>query len=264
MNFITAFFMAWGNFITLPCPYKKWDNKLKNLMLSMLPSVGAVISVLFILINLAAVKLRVPDMVTAIIVEFYIFYIHGFMHLDGFMDCTDAIMSRRPLEDRQRIMKDPTVGSFAVGMVCFLLLGWFACYYTVLSTYPMLIYAVAFVPIISRSGAGAQVLTYKPIGHSQYVEDYKQEGRFKLKLVLAVQEALYLVAFLALMVRVEGIDSTFIFKTTCILAAAGCATEIAGMHARKQLGGMSGDIAGYSIVWGELAGVAAAAIATAY
>ena len=41
------------------------------------------------------------------------------------MDCNDAIMSRRPLEERQRILKDSTVGAFAVvtvvfalGMVC--------------------------------------------------------------------------------------------------------------------------------------------------
>ena len=47
MKFITAFFMAWGNFITLPCPSRKWDGKLKNLMLAMLPSVGIVVGVLF-------------------------------------------------------------------------------------------------------------------------------------------------------------------------------------------------------------------------
>jgi cobalamin synthase len=46
--------------------------------------------------------------------------------------------------------------------------------------------------------------------------------------------------------------------------ATSIVTFIAGMHARKQLGGMSGDIAGYSIIWGEFAGVLAAAISTAY
>ncbi len=264
MNFITAFFMAWGNFITLPCPYKKWDNKLKNLMLSMLPSVGAVVSVLFLLLNFAAVKLHLPDMVMALLVEFYMFYIHGFMHLDGFMDCTDAIMSRRPLEERQRIMKDPTVGSFAVVMVCFLLLGWFACYYTVVSSSPVLICAIAFIPIISRANAGAQVLTYKPIGHSQYVEDYKQEGRFKLRLIIAVQAAVYLVVYVVLLNRVMALGNDFMFRMTCILVATCFGAELSGWHARKQLGGMSGDIAGYAIITGEFTGVLAAAIATAF
>ena len=38
----------------------------------------------------------------------------GFLHLDGFMDSCDAILSRRDLEERRRILKDPHTGSFAV------------------------------------------------------------------------------------------------------------------------------------------------------
>ena len=45
------------------------------------------------------------------------------MHMDGFMDVNDAIMSRRPLEDRLRILKDSTVGAFAVITVMFLVLA---------------------------------------------------------------------------------------------------------------------------------------------
>ena len=264
MKFITAFFMAWGNFITLPCPYKKWDNKLKNLMLSMLPSVGAVVSVLFFGIIFVTEKLSVPDMVTTIIVEFYMFYIHGFMHLDGFMDCTDAIMSRRPLEDRQRIMKDPTVGSFAVVMVCFLLLGWFVGFYTVISQGPMLIYALLLVPVISRESAGRQVLTYKPIGHSQYVEDYERKDRVSLRIVSIVQLLIYAAVLYCLVYSVVGgLSAGFFVKMAVIHVVTLAVTELAGWNARKQLGGMSGDIAGYSIIWGEFAGVMAAAIATA-
>ena len=184
MKFITAFFMAWGNFITLPCPSNKWDGKLKNLMLAMLPSVGLVVGALFFVIMLACQRVGLPDMVVTLIAEFYMFYIHGFMHLDGFMDCTDAIMSRRDIEERQRIMKDPTVGSFAVVMVAFLLIGWFACFYTMISSATLLIYGIVLVPVISRAAAGYQVLTYKPIGHSQYVEDYEAEDRNKYRVIV--------------------------------------------------------------------------------
>ena len=60
MKFITGFFMAWGNFITLPCPYKKWDGQLKNMMLSFLPSVGLVIGVLWMAIFWLMVYLQLP------------------------------------------------------------------------------------------------------------------------------------------------------------------------------------------------------------
>ena len=232
MKFITAFFMAWGNFITLPCPSQKWDGKLKNLMLAMLPSVGIVVGALFFVLMGAAEKLRLPDMVTTVVAEFYMFYIHGFMHLDGFMDCTDAIMSRRDIEERQRIMKDPTVGSFAVVMVCFLLISWFACFYTMASTYWTLVYAIVLIPVISRASAGYQVVKYKLYYGAIY---------FFIRMT-----------------------SDFMTKMWAIHFVTAIVTSIAGAHARKQLGGMSGDIAGYSIIWGEFAGIMTAAICTAF
>ena len=260
--------MAWGNFITLPCPVKKWDDKLKNLMLAMLPSVGAVVSALFVLIMWGMDRLGVPTMIAAVVAEFYFFYIHGFMHLDGFMDCTDAIMSRRPLEERQRIMKDPTVGSFAVVMTVFLLLAWFVCFYTAISTFYQIYWVIAVIPIMSRGEAGDTVLSYKPIGHSQYVEDYKQEGKFKYRLVIYAQEIIYLLTLSVVFWRVMG--STV--ATNVAVRMAGlimfvvtqAAVILFGSLARKDLGGMSGDIAGYEIVTAELAGVAAAALLAAY
>ena len=43
MRYITAFFMAWGNFLVIPCPCKLWDSRLNRLMLAFLPEIGALI-----------------------------------------------------------------------------------------------------------------------------------------------------------------------------------------------------------------------------
>ena len=118
--------MAWGNFITLPCPYKKWDGQLKNMMLAFLPSVGLVIGVLWMAIFWLLVYLQLPPILISFTMLFYIFAVCGFMHMDGFMDCNDAILSRRPLEERQRILKrfngrrlcSSDSGVPAAGLVC--------------------------------------------------------------------------------------------------------------------------------------------------
>ena len=47
MKIITGLFMAWGNFLSLPCPVKKWDNDLKNYMLGFLPTIGMIIGVVW-------------------------------------------------------------------------------------------------------------------------------------------------------------------------------------------------------------------------
>lgn len=250
MKFITGFFMAWGNFITLPCPYKKWDGQLKNMMLAFVPSVGLVIGVLWMAVFWLLVYLQLPPALISFAMLFYIFIVCGFMHMDGFMDCNDAILSRRPLEERQRILKDSTVGAFAVVTVAFLLLAWFAAMQEAI--YHITYVDLLILPVVSRGIGGMSVLTYKPIGHSQYVEDYKEPGRGKYRVAVAVQMLLVIGIVIFL-----GRDAA---KTLICAAVIAAIAFFACAYARKQLGGMSGDIAGYTICISELAGIITLAI----
>ena len=106
MKYLIGFLMTWGNFCSLPCPVKRWDSRCKSLMLGFLPTIGLVIGVLWAAIYTGLVYLGFPFLVVSFILTFLPFALCGFMHMDGFMDCSDAIMSRKPLEDRQRILKD--------------------------------------------------------------------------------------------------------------------------------------------------------------
>lgn len=111
MKIITGLFMAWGNFLSLPCPVKKWDNDLKNYMLGFLPTIGMIIGVVWAGLCVAMVWLGFPYLVLSFLVTFIPFALCGFMHLDGFMDCCDAMMSRKPLKEKQAILKDPHCGA---------------------------------------------------------------------------------------------------------------------------------------------------------
>mgnify|MGYP001320386752 CR=1 FL=1 len=253
MKFIIGFFMAWGNFITLPCPYKRWDSKLLNLMLMFLPSIGAVIGALWLIVIELLVYFQLPDQIVAFTAVFFLFAICGFMHMDGFMDCNDAILSRRPLEERQRILKDSNVGAFAVVTVVFLLIGWYAAMSAELENTDFLVFFM--IPVLSRTIAGGCVLKYKPIGHSQYAADYEEPGKGKYYLGMLIQLAAFTVIWLA----VFGLGSAGLKDgIVALIEVAVCITACG--YARHQLGGMSGDIAGYTICFGELAGIIAAAV----
>lgn len=254
MKFIIGFFMAWGNFITLPCPYKRWDNNLKNMMLAMLPGVGVVVGVLWMVLYAVLDWFVLPPMITSLAMTLYIFLVCGFMHMDGFMDCNDAIMSRRPLEDRQRILKDSLVGAFAVVTAIFLILGWFAAMTTVITNNGLdtVDLNLLLIPVLSRGVSGLHVLTCKPIGHSQYVKDYEDKSRSKYRVALVVQ--MLVIAVIAAVFSGDVTKAAVVTVTVC----ASCAIAI--FYARKNLGGMSGDIAGYGICISELAGVLALAI----
>lgn len=250
MKFVIGFFMAWGNFITLPCPYKRWDGALKNMMLAFLPSVGAVIGLLWMAIYWVVWQLSLPPLIASLVMIFYLFAVCGFMHLDGFMDCNDAILSRRPLEERQRILKDSTVGAFAVVTLAFLLIAWFAAMST--AVFSLDYGALLLLPVVSRAVAGLHVLTCAPIGHSQYAKDYEAPDRWKYRAAVAAQLAVFACAALLL--------STDPVKTLVMAAVTAAAAFLACLYARRQLGGMSGDIAGYTICISELAGILVLAV----
>lgn len=247
MKFIIGFFMAWGNFITLPCPYKRWDSNLKNMMLAMLPGVGVVVGVLWMALYAVLDWFALPPMIAGLIMIYYIFAVCGFMHMDGFMDCNDAIMSRRPLEDRQRILKDSLVGAFAVVTAVFLILAWFAAMTTVITNNMLnsIDLNLLLIPVVSRGVSGLHVLTCKPIGHSQYVKDYEDKARNKYRVAVVLQ-----VVVVAAVAAILGGDPVTTGMAALVEAVV-CVIAIA--YARKNLGGMSGDIAGYGICISELA-----------
>ena len=112
---IRGFLMAWGNFSAIPCPYHKWHDESRKAMLCMLPVVGIMLSMIVCIAWWVLDLIGVPAILTGAVLTALYFMANGFIHLDGFMDCSDAILSRRPeLEERQRILKASDVGAFAV------------------------------------------------------------------------------------------------------------------------------------------------------
>ena len=100
----TAFFMAWGMFCAIPCPYQRWDERLRPLMLVCFPLLGVLLggiwsSAAWLIARWGGLGLFGPALLAALPC-----LLTGFLHLDGFMDCCDAILSRRPLEERQQIL----------------------------------------------------------------------------------------------------------------------------------------------------------------
>lgn len=276
-NWITAFFMAWGNFLVIPCPHKKWDSKLNNLMLATLPAIGLVIGTIGLLIMMLLRAIGFPVLIQALIMTLYFFGISGFMHMDGFMDCADAIMSRRDQAERIRILKDPNRGAFAMIAAIMMILGMFVFITIYLDSvrYGIELIPLILVPVISRGKAGDDVIIHKPIGVSQYADTH-QDNNKKYRLTMAVQ---VIIIIIALLIPIWNFDDENLFVTgqvigplntpsiyVCwllimVLVATSLAAEISGTIARKSLGGMNGDIAGAEICWAELISMGAISIA---
>ena len=102
-------------------------------MLVVFPFVGTVIGAIWAGAGVLMRYFGCPHLFAAAILTLLPYWLSGGIHLDGFMDCCDAVFSRRPLEKKREILKDSHVGSFAVmSLFCvtfvFFLVHFFAVY----------------------------------------------------------------------------------------------------------------------------------------
>lgn len=318
-KYLTGFLMAWGNFCSLPCPVKRWDSNHTSLMLGFLPLIGLVIGIVWAAAYFGLVYLGFPFFAVAFLITFLPFALCGFMHMDGFMDCCDAIMSRRPLEDRQRILKDSNTGAFAVVSMIFLVLGYF-CFLSTAVTTGIDFVNMIMIVVVSRSVAGLHVLICRPMQQSQYAamqadddndsdsdisvesdnmefcnadnttvntlanesvcecelqpegielihsaseETYDNEHTSDCETVCVNAEkktpkksgVLLLLVLIAIIAVLAFLCSSYYVATALVVTFTAFGSLISIQYAKKNLAGMSGDIAGFGIVWGELIGV---------
>lgn len=234
--------MCLGMFSSIPCPYRPWDEDARSLMTACLPIVGAVIGLVWALIAMIAGAV-LPEALAAAIIAALPFLLTGFMHLDGFMDTSDATLSWRPLEDRLRIIKDSHTGSFAVVNVVLLVMFMYASAQSALKAD---LRALILIPVISRCCSAFCVITLKPLGHSEYKGlDTHTEQRMAIL-------AIWLIALIIGFVWLGKTGWVFLLETLGYAIAMGWAVRI--------MKGVSGDLAGFALSIAEVCGLAMLAI----
>ena len=94
--------MCQSMFCAIPFPGRLWDEKARGKMLLFLPVVGLEIGLVWAALAWAVRFLKLPALVGGLALCACPFLLTGFIHLDGFMDVTDAVKSWRDLEKRGR------------------------------------------------------------------------------------------------------------------------------------------------------------------
>lgn len=238
-TYFNAFFMCQSMFCAIPSP-QIWDEKARDKMLLFLPVVGLELGLCWYALAWLCQFLALPGLLRALVLVCWPWLSTGFLHLDGFMDVTDAVKSCRNPERRREILKDPHVGSFAVIGIVLLCLAQFACFASVPEGVDLRI--LIFVPAVSRCGSVLAVLLLPAMSTSQYAGQGSGKGRF-------VVPGGMLLLFLS---------GGFVFcgKYGVVLLGVGAGYALALRRGYRSLGGMNGDIAGYALTIAELSGAA--------
>lgn len=280
MNYIKGFLMAWGCFCRIPCPYRGWEEDNRYAMLNMFPLIGTALGLLISILWFLLTLLGAGSLLTGAVLTVLYFWMTGFIHLDGFMDCSDAVLSRRPLPERQRILKDSHVGAFAVISLCFMILLFFTSMASLTEEFSLSRAAMlCAVFTVSRELSAYSVINHRPMQTSQYrglsSHYYNEQGwpgliiAVAVCLILAVLPGSGLIGSMTASTAAAAPGSTAATVSSTpggfsllrlivllwILLAQASVESLLGRRMRKQLGGMSGDISGYMIVTGELTGI---------
>ena len=249
MIYFKGFYMSLGMFCWIPLPFHIWDKKLTAIMITCFPMVGLIIGIIWWSAAILLFALEVPMMLTAVALNLMPFLIAGFMHLDGYMDTSDALLSRRPLEERLRILTDSNVGAFAVIMLGILFLLQFSAMHEIIEgrRYFALVIAIS---VMSRCCSVLSIFTLRHIPKSNYAAMLSRN--------VFLSHKVFVLAVAMVTLAVSVLYASLLGFITVIGVVLGYAAAIARVY--KGFKGISGDLLGYSQVIGELCGLIALAV----
>ena len=239
---LKAFCMSFSMFCAIPTPFSHvWEDSVRSLMLVVFPFVGTIIGGIWALAAFLLDKINCPQMFAAAILALLPYLLTGGIHLDGYMDCCDAIFSRRPLEKKREILKDSHVGSFAVIALAMLFMLSFAFFASRTGeAWPLII-----ICTVSRACSAIGVSTLRPMSHSEYAGNF-QQGISKGNVIALCAILIVSFALSAYLFSIRGV----IISLATILGYV-----ISTAYAFKNLDGFSGDVTGFGHTIAELCGV---------
>jgi adenosylcobinamide-GDP ribazoletransferase len=146
----------------------EWNRQTAGWSILCYPMVGIVIGILAAVQALVLMEINsLSVLVKTMYVFAFSFLISGGLHLDGWMDCSDAYFSRGSLEKKLEIMKDSRVGAFGVLSVLFLFCWRFVFIYEIITSNHELIWILFFlIPFLSRTGMAGILVSTSPVRKS--------------------------------------------------------------------------------------------------
>ena len=241
MRAISAFVIAFSTYSRIPMPQVEWSDENRRYTMCFFPLIGAAVGLLMWLWLWACDHFGVGPVLRGAVSALIPLLITGGIHMDGFMDTSDAMASWQPRERRLEILKDSHTGAFAViGCAGYLLL--FAGVYSEATAQAAPLLIAAFV--ISRALSALALAFFKSARPNGMLDGFARTAHRRM---VGASTCVYAALCLALWAVLGGW-----LALACLAAAAVCFACYRHM-AYKNFGGVTGDLAGWFVQVTELA-----------
>ncbi len=247
MSFLSSLFLAFSMFSKIPAPRVEWKSENMRYIMCFFPFVGFFIGGFeFFLCTLTKTGLfqklsgfEIPLTLTLLPV-----LITGGIHLDGFMDTSDALASHAPRERKLEILKDSRVGAFAVINVVI----YFLIYFVISSHFTAIIkdsaipeklaLCLASVFPVSRFLSSLAVASFRCAKGSGLAKTFQDSSSKRFTRIWCVTFLLAIYSLIIWKAHFFGI---------LILISSLLSFAYYFLMSKKEFGGITGDLAGYFV-----------------
>ena len=242
--------MAFVLYSRVPMPHMNWESDSRKLVLYTFPLVGTAVGAAWCLWLWLCALGQMGPIFTAAGCTLLPIFVTGGIHMDGFCDVCDALASHQSRERKLEILKDSHTGAFAIICCGLYLLVFFAAWCEAAPAGRAAL-ALALGPAFSRSLSGLFAVTLPNARGTGLLATFTGPmDAVKARGVLAAWAVLTGGAMVAADVR-TGLAA---------LVGAGLACVYYVVTARRQFGGVTGDLAGFFLQLCELGMVLCAAV----
>ena len=250
MKLFKSMIIAFSIYSKIPVPQFAWEEEDMEYMMCFFPWIGGVIGLVFYGWLALCENIQIGALCRACVAAAIPLIISGGFHVDGYMDTMDAFHSYQNREKKLEILKDSHIGAFAVIMLMLYYLIELAALSEVVTGKAA--FTVAAVFFLARCLSGIGVVTLKSAKKEGLLYTFASGAQKKrVRLALYVQ----LTGCIALMVTVSGIYG-IVAAVTGVL----CFFYFK-WKSYRELGGITGDTAGWFVTVCEAAAAVAVAVA---
>lgn len=243
MRLLRSFAIAFSMYSRIPVPEVKWEEADMKYVLAFFPFVGIAIAISEYLIFILSLRLGTDRVFTSAAAVCIPLVITGGIHMDGYMDMSDALSSYRSAEERLRILKDPHIGAFAVIKAVILTLLYFGGISDIISSGRAELFGLFCLSFTaSRIGCAAAAVCCRSAKDEGTLYSFVKTADKKTVIILLLAEAVTVI--LAAVQLSAGIGIVMV-------SAAAVSYIICIYTAYKELGGLTGDTAGWMLCIAE-------------
>lgn len=252
MKLIRSFCMALSMYSRLPVPRVAWEKENMAYAMCFFPVVGAFIGFFWLIWLIAVRLLGIGQILSAAVASLIPLAVSGGIHMDGFLDTSDALGSHAPRERMLEIMKDPHAGASALIAASAYAVLAFALWTEVDASTPAML-ALALAPVLSRALSALAVVSFKSARGDGLLVSFQKAADVKTVRVVSI---LWILAAAAAMLWRAPLCGG------AILLAALASFVAYRTVADRRFGGTTGDVAGWFVQICELSCLASFVLAT--